>query len=90
MPKVISLQKAPATKLLKPWKANTLEAKLCRMADKLGIHPKDLRSYVTQMRKFGIQWKEVTDSAIRKAVQLDRMWQDSLRERAEAIGAIWR
>lgn len=90
MPKVISLQKTPAPKLLKPWKANTLEAKLCRMADKLGIHPKDLRSYVVQMRKFGINWKEVTDSLIRKAVQLDRLWQESLEQRVEALGGVWR
>ena len=90
MPKVISLQKTDNPKLLEPWKNNTLEAKLCRMADKLGIHPKDLRSYLPQMRKFGILWKEVTDSAIRKAVNLDRMWQESLRERVEALGGVWR
>lgn len=90
MPRVISLQKTDSPKLLKPWKNTTLEAKLCRMADKLGIHPKDLRSYVTQMRKHGIDWKMVTDSAIRKAVNLDRLWQESLRERVEAIGGIWR
>lgn len=89
MPKVISLQKTTPV-VLKPWKTNTLEAKLCRMADKLGIHPKDLRSYLPQMRKHGVDWKMVTDSAIRKAIKLDRMWQESIRERAEAIGAIWR
>lgn len=89
MPKIGSVGTKKKTQP-KPWKLQTLEAKLCRMADKLGVLPTALARYKSQMRKFGIDPKQVDDSDIRKAAELDRLWQEDLKRRATVLGWSWK
>lgn len=89
MPKIGSVGTKKKTQP-NPWKLQTLEAKLCRMADKLLVLPTALFLYKNQMRKFGIDPKQVDDSDLRKAAELDRLWQEDLKRRVVALGGTWK
>ena len=76
--------------LKEPWYRSTIEAKLCRMANTINIHPKELMSYKHHMNQYGIDPESVDVAHVRKANELDRKWAENLKTRVTALGMIWR
>ena len=67
-----------------PWKADTLPARLCRLADKNGMWAKDAARFQDILEQDNIDPKEINNETIEEAEALGRQWSASIKSRIQS------
>lgn len=63
-----------------PWLADTIPAKVCRMADKEIMTIRNVVTHGNHLVRYGIEAKDVTEEVLREAEALEHAWKGSLRD----------
>ena len=88
--KKAAVKKVATAKLLHEWRAETVEARLCRLADSYGITPEAMAQRPQLVASGRIDPKRITKSVIDAASRLDRKWTEHLRNKAISLGGSWK